>query len=43
MAERATSLAEAIEWLEMPIDGLGGKTGSPAFISTLRMASRAGC
>jgi hypothetical protein len=26
MAERATSLAEAIEWLEMPIDGLGGKT-----------------
>ena len=25
MAERATSLAEAIEWLEMPIDGLGGK------------------
>jgi hypothetical protein len=26
MAERGTSLAEAIEWLEMPIDGLGGKT-----------------
>jgi hypothetical protein len=26
MAERRTSLAEAIEWLEMPIDGLGGKT-----------------
>jgi hypothetical protein len=26
MAERATSLAEAIEWLEMPIEGLGGKT-----------------
>jgi hypothetical protein len=26
MAETRTSLAEAIEWLEMPIDGLGGKT-----------------
>jgi hypothetical protein len=26
MAERGTSLDEAIEWLEMPIDGLGGKT-----------------
>jgi hypothetical protein len=26
MAERRTSLAEAIEWLEMPIDGLDGKT-----------------
>jgi hypothetical protein len=26
MAERGRSLAEAIEWLEMPIDGLGGKT-----------------
>jgi hypothetical protein len=25
MAEARTSLAEAIEWLEMPIDGLGGK------------------
>jgi hypothetical protein len=25
MAETATSLAEAIEWLEMPVDGLGGK------------------
>jgi hypothetical protein len=25
MAERGTSLAEAIEWLEMPIDGLGGR------------------
>jgi len=25
MAEAATTLAEAIEWLEMPIDGLGGK------------------
>jgi hypothetical protein len=26
MAETRTSLDEAIEWLEMPIDGLGGKT-----------------
>ncbi|HSD24466.1 MAG TPA: hypothetical protein VLB79_09085 [Solirubrobacterales bacterium] len=26
MAERRTSLAEAIEWLEMPIDGLRGKS-----------------
>jgi hypothetical protein len=26
MTETRTSLAEAIEWLEMPIDGLGGKT-----------------
>jgi hypothetical protein len=26
MAETRTSLAEAIEWLEMPIDGLGGTT-----------------
>jgi hypothetical protein len=26
MAETGTSLAEAIEWLEMPVDGLGGKT-----------------
>ncbi len=26
MAETRTSLVEAIEWLEMPIDGLGGKT-----------------
>ena len=26
MADGRTSLAEAIEWLEMPIDGLGGKT-----------------
>jgi hypothetical protein len=26
MAEAPTSLAVAIEWLEMPIDGLGGKT-----------------
>src|SRR3954451_4746411 len=26
MAEPRTSVAEAIEWLEMPIDGLGGKT-----------------
>jgi hypothetical protein len=26
MAETRTSLAEAIEWLEMPIDGLRGKT-----------------
>jgi hypothetical protein len=25
MAETRTSLEEAIEWLEMPIDGLGGK------------------
>jgi hypothetical protein len=25
MTETGTSLAEAIEWLEMPIDGLGGK------------------
>jgi hypothetical protein len=26
MAETRTSLAEAIEWLEMPIDGLGGRS-----------------
>jgi hypothetical protein len=26
MAETKTRLDEAIEWLEMPIDGLGGKT-----------------
>jgi hypothetical protein len=26
MTETRTSLAEALEWLEMPIDGLGGKT-----------------
>jgi hypothetical protein len=26
MAETTTSLDEAIEWLEMPIDGLGGRT-----------------
>jgi hypothetical protein len=26
MAEAGTSLDEAIEWLEMPIDGLGGKS-----------------
>jgi hypothetical protein len=26
MAETRTSLDEAIEWLEMPIDGLGGRT-----------------
>jgi len=26
MAETNTSLAEAIEWLEMPVDGLGGKS-----------------
>jgi hypothetical protein len=26
MAETGTSVAAAIEWLEMPIDGLGGKT-----------------
>jgi hypothetical protein len=26
MAEVRTGVAEAIEWLEMPIDGLGGKT-----------------
>jgi hypothetical protein len=26
MAETRTSLAEAIEWLEMPVDGLGGKS-----------------
>jgi hypothetical protein len=26
MTETRTSLAEAIEWLEMPIDGLGGKS-----------------
>ena len=26
MAETRTSVAEATEWLEMPIDGLGGKT-----------------
>lgn len=26
MAETRTSLAEAIEWLEMPVDGLGKKT-----------------
>ena len=26
MAETQTSLDEAIEWLDMPIDGLGGKT-----------------
>jgi hypothetical protein len=26
MAETGTSLAEAIEWLEMPIDGLVGRT-----------------
>jgi hypothetical protein len=26
MAETWTSLAEAIEWLEMPIDGLGGRS-----------------
>jgi hypothetical protein len=26
MAERGTSLAEAIEWLEMPVDGLRGKS-----------------
>jgi uncharacterized protein (DUF2384 family) len=25
MAEAGTSLAEAIEWLEMPIDGLGDR------------------
>jgi hypothetical protein len=26
MAETGTSRAEAIEWLEMPVDGLGGKS-----------------
>jgi hypothetical protein len=26
MAETRTSFAEAIEWLEMPVDGLGGRT-----------------
>jgi hypothetical protein len=26
MAETRPSLDEAIEWLEMPIDGLGGRT-----------------
>jgi PRC-barrel domain protein len=26
MAETRTSLAEASEWLEMPVDGLGGRT-----------------
>jgi hypothetical protein len=26
MTETQTSVAEAIEWLEMPIDGLGGKS-----------------
>jgi hypothetical protein len=26
MADARTSLAEAIEWLEMPVDGLGGKS-----------------
>jgi hypothetical protein len=26
MAEVRTSLAEALEWIEMPVDGLGGKS-----------------
>ncbi len=26
MADARTSLAEAIEWLEMPVDGLGGRS-----------------
>ncbi|HEY6638011.1 MAG TPA: hypothetical protein VIZ61_10060 [Solirubrobacterales bacterium] len=44
MAERGLTLAEAIEWLELPIDGVGGKTlGRVAGItSTPKMASCAG-